>query len=874
MSTFKGVIDEFPDIRIDYFRTIPDRRPPLACFLSHIHSDHLQGLESLKSPFIYCSPATRELLLRLEKYPHRMNFEHRVLECRKQHYKGLKTILKTIPLEVPTEIELKPGTSIQVTLLDANHCSGAVMFLIEDERRAILYTGDIRSEPWWVNTLVRDPIVVPYTTLGHRSLDKIYLDTTFAAQRDVLPAFPSKAEGLAELLRKVSKYPKDTIFHFHAWTPGYEEVWIALSNALNTRIHVDSYKMGLYKSLRRTQTFQCVDKNSKSMKEAKVESFAAPEAAALCGHQCGNNDRPGCLTSNQKVRLHSCEAGTECEGVQSADVVWITPIITRSTDGADVLETGAGGGGGDLTQTHELDLGDPDVALELLDLCLHGVEGTATRQRIVEIIKRLIHAPGSKVLLADLGIPPLEHEISLEDFAALLRGAADQEQNTAKGLVAPASGKRTAERRQARRTIQFPYSRHSSYDELCHLVSVFKPKDIYPCTTDEKSWCEEVSVRSLFGHLCSGNTFSHDVEMKQIILKRQAWRIGKAPLQEANSQNEPRTSSQASAATEQSREEKVGAEFDGAHIEKAAVLRRPDRLAPSPKRRRTDAGHCHAAQDASSHSANTTSSSTFSGHRRLNVMQRSFESYLAQPQASRNLAHSVSDPTPIPIENTAGPTTPIAKTDAMFRGKSPLRSPENPEGRQRTSSMTSPVDSSGRERGRHQTPSTTLTAETLGEQRRSYQASSIPPNPNLPKTVRRPHRGPQTPSQTKPAKKKSNGNNLPSGTQARPLELSSDSDSDETTDAATDDERTPGKTHRKNTTGFDGAQEEQDTQFTLSDSAFESQEQGQGQANGSVGSARAQHRKAAYEAARERNGAHWDGLISSGDGHGKEELEL
>jgi len=867
MSTFKGVVDEFPDIRIDYFRTVPHRRPPLACFLSHIHSDHLQGLEALKSPFIYCSPATRELLLRLEKYPHRMNFEHRVLEYRKQHYKGLRAILKTIPLETPTEMELSPGKSIQVTLLDANHCSGAVMFLIEDERKAILYTGDIRSEPWWVNQLVRNPVVVPYTTLGHRSLDNIYLDTTFAAEKDVLPAFPSKAEGLAELLRKVSKYPKDTTFHFHAWTPGYEEVWIALSNALGTRIHVDKYKMGLYKSLRHTQIFQCVDKNGKNMKEAKVESLLAPEAAALCGHQCGNNDRPGCLTSNQKVRLHSCEAGTECEGIQSADVVWITPIITRATDGTDVLEMGTGGGGGDLTQTHELDLDDPGVAFELLDLCLHGVDGTATRQRITDIIKNLRNAPGSRVLLADLGIRPLDHEISLDDFADLLRRAADQDQNPAKGLVAPASGKRTAGRQKARRTIQFPYSRHSSYDELCHLISVFKPKDIYPCTTDETRWCRKVSIRSLFGHLCSGDTFSHDVEMEQLEHERRAWRIGKRPLQEASSQNEPRTSSQASAATEENREESVGAKVDGAHIEKAAKRQWPDRLAPSPKRRRTDGVGFHATKDASSHSANNTSSSTFSGHRRLSAMQRSFESYLAQPPASPQLAHSVSDPAPMPFQDTTAPTTPIAKTNAMFRGGSTIRSPESPKGPHPTSSIASKMSSSDRKRRPYQTPSTTFTAKPLEE------AATITPNPNSPETTRKPHREFLMTSQRKPLEKKS-GNNPPCGTQTRPLELSSDCDSDETTDAATDDERTPSKTQGKNITGFDGAQEEQDTQFTLSDSAFQSQEQGQGQANGSASPTRVQHRKAAYEAVKERDGARWNGLISSGGGHGKEELEL
>lgn len=40
------------------------------------------------------------------------------------------------------------------------------------------------------------------------------------------------------------------------------------------------------------------------------------------------------------------------------------------------------------------------------------------------------------------------------------------------------------------RVITFPYSRHSSYFELCHLVRVFNPMDVYPCTVDEKNWHE------------------------------------------------------------------------------------------------------------------------------------------------------------------------------------------------------------------------------------------------------------------------------------------------------------------------------------------------------------------------------------------------
>lgn len=49
-------------------------------------------------------------------------------------------------MNTPTVIELTPRQRIRVTLLDANHCAGAVMFLIEGDGKAILYTGDIRGE--------------------------------------------------------------------------------------------------------------------------------------------------------------------------------------------------------------------------------------------------------------------------------------------------------------------------------------------------------------------------------------------------------------------------------------------------------------------------------------------------------------------------------------------------------------------------------------------------------------------------------------------------------------------------------------------------------------------------------------------------------
>lgn len=67
-------------------------------------------------------------------------------------------------------------------------------------------------------------------------LDKVYLDTTYSKGWESCHTFPSKADGLREVLEKVAQYPSDTVFHFNAWTYGYEEVWICLSSALNSKV--------------------------------------------------------------------------------------------------------------------------------------------------------------------------------------------------------------------------------------------------------------------------------------------------------------------------------------------------------------------------------------------------------------------------------------------------------------------------------------------------------------------------------------------------------------------------------------------------------------------------------------------------------------
>ena len=117
------------------------------------------------------------------------------------------------------------------------------MFLIEREDTAILYTGDIRAEEWWIKSIARSPLIVPYSK-GLRTLDKIYLDTTFVIRRNVFKSCPAKADGIKELIEKVAKYPTDTIFHVDSWTTGYEEIFVALAAAL--RCQVSNSKLEIY----------------------------------------------------------------------------------------------------------------------------------------------------------------------------------------------------------------------------------------------------------------------------------------------------------------------------------------------------------------------------------------------------------------------------------------------------------------------------------------------------------------------------------------------------------------------------------------------------------------------------------------------------
>jgi hypothetical protein len=451
----------------------------------------------------------REILLRLEKYHYRINFAKGILQSRNVTYdRSMRKLAKPLPMDTPSTIELAPGNTIRVTLIDANHCVGAVMFLIEGNGKAILYTGDIRAETWWVNSIVQNPVLLPYT-FGNRRLDCIYLDTTFATKRRSYEKFPSKAEGIQELLDKVSQYPEDTVFYFHSWTFGYENVWIALSAFLGSRIHLDDYRSRIYGSLSTLEKRELkqvglnAESNNKALREHGLEVH---EANALCGFRNGNHIHPGCLTSRESVRIHSCERGMGCRVMDhdtEATAVHIVPIITRA-NGAEIHELGAGGGKGDLDQKEEINTGGAADLSKLIEICAKTIKDERLLTKVLAPLQQML-ARGDESL--DLGTQLQKANISSQDSIPL---------QTLISILSATASRSTATAEPRNRTIRFPYSRHSSYSELCELVAILRPMDIFPCTVDELNWVPDLSMHSLFGEYCSASIFRHDVEMSRL----------------------------------------------------------------------------------------------------------------------------------------------------------------------------------------------------------------------------------------------------------------------------------------------------------------------------------------------------------------------
>ncbi|TPX38264.1 hypothetical protein SmJEL517_g00052 [Synchytrium microbalum] len=143
-------------------------------FLSHYHSDHYGGLtKAFTHGIIYCSKVTSNLVVNQLKVPPKY--------------------VKALPMNERVQVE-----NVFVTLVDANHCPGAVLFLFEvpqanGKMSTYLHTGDFRASPQHI----ANPII------NSQRLDLLYLDTTYCKPAHKFPPQDAVVRAVSELARRV-----------------------------------------------------------------------------------------------------------------------------------------------------------------------------------------------------------------------------------------------------------------------------------------------------------------------------------------------------------------------------------------------------------------------------------------------------------------------------------------------------------------------------------------------------------------------------------------------------------------------------------------------------------------------------------------------
>ncbi|KAG0043383.1 putative choline transporter, neither null mutation nor overexpression affects choline transport [Gryganskiella cystojenkinii] len=241
MSTFDGLVREFPSIKIDNFQI----RPGVSVYLlSHVHSDHLAGLatKSWDAP-IYCSTITATWLPMLASRSNQDAFESGKTVSLLCKYAHLRPFLRPLSTDTSHYLELGNGRKVRLCLIPAHHCPGAVMFLLQDDRSCILYTGDARNEKADLMGLA----TMPAFSASAPRIDKLYIDTTCC--HPGLYTFPSRDLVVSDLVKFITHRPRLAHYYIDAWTFGYEEIWIGLATAFNTKIHVSHYLYNLYMAI-------------------------------------------------------------------------------------------------------------------------------------------------------------------------------------------------------------------------------------------------------------------------------------------------------------------------------------------------------------------------------------------------------------------------------------------------------------------------------------------------------------------------------------------------------------------------------------------------------------------------------------------------
>jgi DNA cross-link repair 1B protein len=195
-------------------------------FLSHLHADHTVGLNGswCRGP-IYTSPLNVKLAPKLLP-----------------NLGMTQNLFVPLELNVPHLISLgdsKNDPKIRVTLIDANHVPGAVMFIFQGYFGNVVYTGDFRYSP----VMFDNPVLRQLVT--SEDIDKLYLDNTyFFSKCD----FSSRSEVVEKIISFIRQYDSHHIY-IGARRLGKEHAFIKIALALKEKICVDKDRMKIFQEL-------------------------------------------------------------------------------------------------------------------------------------------------------------------------------------------------------------------------------------------------------------------------------------------------------------------------------------------------------------------------------------------------------------------------------------------------------------------------------------------------------------------------------------------------------------------------------------------------------------------------------------------------
>ncbi|BFZ18369.1 hypothetical protein BsWGS_21407 [Bradybaena similaris] len=175
-----------------------------AYFLTHFHYDHYGGLTKKFAQPIFCSQVTGNLV------EHRLGVD--------------KKWINRLQLWKPYQV-----SGVTLTLMEANHCPGAVMVLFElKDGRTVLHTGDFRA----------CPEMEKYPILKRAATTDLYLDTTYCNPSYSFPTQQDVINFVVSLVLTYVTSNPNTLVVCGTYTIGKEKIFKAVAETLNSKICV------------------------------------------------------------------------------------------------------------------------------------------------------------------------------------------------------------------------------------------------------------------------------------------------------------------------------------------------------------------------------------------------------------------------------------------------------------------------------------------------------------------------------------------------------------------------------------------------------------------------------------------------------------